>query len=301
MESFDIDKWIKDVIDSEEANDYLYNLYFNSTSNKTDVKRGFKRFCENTGLKKNWASYKLTFSFAAVAVAAIVYASLLTIMSRFDAPDWTSISTSSNENREMELCDGTKIQIGPCSNIIFPTSFDGAERKIFAEGDVYLDVAKDEKKPFIVSLQGIDIKVHGTKFHLYSFSGMADQEIALAQGSVSVSIDGGKTNINMVPREILKYNRANKTFKKALFDIETYENQRTGSQILFDSEGLLSITQKLSNRFGKRVLICDESLLNQTYYASFINGEGLPEILNRLGEKGGFSIKYDGENYLIMR
>lgn len=301
MEQLDIDKWIKESINSERADDYLFSLYLSSTSNKTDVKRGFRIFAENTGLKRKKNGYALTFSSIAVALVSIAYAVWLSIFSAPTITDWTSVSTLPGEGRDLQLCDGTNIHLGPCSNVFFPSAFNGSERKIFALGDVYLDVAHDETHPFVVSLSGMDVKVHGTKFHLYSFPGVDDQEIALAQGSVSVSIGDGGDTILLTPGEILKYNKGKKTYRKSQFDADAFNGQMSGKQILFDNESLAEIARKLSNRFGANVVVCDDSLLEQTYYASFINGEDLPEILKILSEKGGFSIKHYNNHYLIIK
>ena len=43
------------------------------------------------------------------------------------------------------------------------------KREILVEGEVYLDVAKDPSRPFIVKTNSFDVKVLGTQFNVCAY------------------------------------------------------------------------------------------------------------------------------------
>lgn len=301
MEKFFLDKKVEESINAADLNDYLYDLYLNSSSSRKDIRKGFRRFVAATDLKKRRDMSALHVSSIVVAMASVIFAVCILFAKKPIATEWTSVYTAAGENKELLLDDGTRLHLGPCSSVLYPDSFTGTERKVFAVGDVYFEVAKDESLPFVVSANDINIKVHGTVFHLYSYPGVDDQEVSLAQGSVSVSFgDENKGTIYLEPGEMLTYNEGRNICTKMAFNVDSFQDQMLGKQIFFDNEDLMTISRKLTNRFGVKVIVCDKSLMGQKYYASFVNGEGLEEILSTLSKKGQFSIKHVGDDYLII-
>lgn len=296
----DFDKWITNSINDGSINDYLYDLYCNSPSKKADVRMGFIKFTEITGLKHNKScNSAILYSCISIALASVVLAMFLLFQPKPVVPNWTSMSTTTGEWKDMVLSDGTSLHLGPCSNVVYPDVFSGSVRQIYAVGDVYFDVAKDESHPFVVSSSGTSVKVYGTLFHIYAFPGIEDQEISLAKGSVSVSLRDMESEIFLEPGEILKYNKGRNVFVKSKFDVDSFRCQMSGEQIFFDNESLISVAQKLSNRFGERVVVCDNSLIDQKYYASFVNSESLTDILSALSKKGDFSFfQINGDYYI---
>lgn len=301
MEFNEFEKLINDYMKAEAANDDLFNLYKNSSSNTADVHQGFRRFVKNTELNRQRNQSYMSLSCIGIAFASLLAVLWMALTLKPVNENWISTTTDAGESKDLLLCDGSHLHIGPCSSVVYPETFNRNERKIFATGDIYFEVAGDEKRRFVVSSNGLDVIVHGTEFHLYSFPGLDNQEVELAQGSVSVSLRDEKSEIHLDPGEKLKYNKGLNFILKENFDSYSFYQQMSGAQILFDNDGLLEITRKLSNRFGNKIVVCDDTLLDQTYFASFINGEGLQEILAVLSKQGGFSVKKVGDDYLLMK
>lgn len=46
--------------------------------------------------------------------------------------------------------DGSKMWVNAGSKVIYPAQFTADSREIFVEGEIYLDIVHDEKRPFIV-------------------------------------------------------------------------------------------------------------------------------------------------------
>jgi len=96
---------------------------------------------------------------------------------------------------QLILSDASKIWVNSGSQIVFPVIFSQDTRDVFAEGEVYLDVAHDVKKPFIVKTDNFDVKVLGTSFNICTYKELVSS-VALLKGHVMVDDNkGGKAEL----------------------------------------------------------------------------------------------------------
>ena len=70
-----------------------------------------------------------------------------------------------------ELADGTRVWLNAESELRFPETFGGGERRVYVKGEVFFDVAHDEAHPFVVSTGRGDVRVLGTRFNLTDYAG----------------------------------------------------------------------------------------------------------------------------------
>ena len=66
----------------------------------------------------------------------------------------------------------------------YPVALTGKERKVEMEGEVYFEVAKNKEKPFIVTVNGVDIRVLGTSFNVSAYQ--EDVVTTLVEGKVQL-------------------------------------------------------------------------------------------------------------------
>jgi transmembrane sensor len=85
------------------------------------------------------------------------------------------------------LPDGTKAWLNATSSITYPTAFKDRERTVNITGEVYLDVAKDPAKPFIVKLPNKTvINVLGTEFNVNCYAEEPLMNTTLVEGSIQL-------------------------------------------------------------------------------------------------------------------
>ena len=72
---------------------------------------------------------------------------------------------------KLTLQDGTEVWLNSQTKLTYPALFSGKERRVTVDGEAFFDVAKNPEKPFIVSSQGVEMKVLGTKFNVHSYPG----------------------------------------------------------------------------------------------------------------------------------
>lgn len=99
-----------------------------------------------------------------------------------------TLSTARGQTYQVVLPDNTKVWLNASSSITYSTLVEeaGSSRKVVLSGEAYFEVAKDKSRPFIVQVNGQEIKVLGTAFNVKSTKNTAQVETTLIEGSVEV-------------------------------------------------------------------------------------------------------------------
>lgn len=256
----------------------------------------FDSFAKNIGLttRKRWHSALRIVSNIAAALFIPLLISCLCLSFGTDGEQettWNEVSTAYAKNASVELSDGTSVKLGPCSRLIYPDKFTSSERKVFISGDVLFDVAKDPEKKFVAVSDNMDVIVHGTRFHVISFMDFKNEEVALVSGSVELSMHADGTSVKLVPGDIIRYDKEKGNIKRLHFDVNSYERVLDVDGFQFVDATLSEIAGTLSRHFKVDISV-EDSIAGEKYYASFINGENLDEILNALNVERHFRINH---------
>lgn len=151
----------------------------------------------------------------------------------------------------MELPDGTKVWINSGTEVRFPVSMEGKERKICVDGEIYIEVAKDEERPFYVHTSGFDVRVYGTKFNVTSYRNDLEKSVVLLEGSVSVSHKKGEgEEMFLRPNQMYTENNRNTGIRDV--NALQYISWKDGIW-QFTSERLESVALRLSRYYGKNI------------------------------------------------
>lgn len=268
-----------------------------------DVSMGeaaFDSFAKNVGLttRKRWHSALRIVSNIAAALFIPLLISCLCLSFGTDGEQetiWNEVSTAYAKNASVELSDGTSVKLGPCSRLIYPDKFSSSERKVFISGDVLFDVAKNPEKKFVAVSDNMDVIVHGTRFHVTSFMDFKNEEVALVSGSVELCMHADGTSVKLVPGDIIRYDKEKGNIKRLHFDVNSYERVLDVDGLQFVDATLSEIVGTLSRRFKVDISV-EDSIAGEKYYASFINGENLDEILNALNVERHFRINHSNNN-----
>ncbi|WP_276483735.1 FecR family protein [Paraflavitalea pollutisoli] len=86
------------------------------------------------------------------------------------------------------LADGTKVWLNNDSELKFPVSFTGTERRVILSGEAFFEVAKNAQRPFVVELpDSKSITVLGTVFNTRAYKEEKEFTTSLVEGSVQLS------------------------------------------------------------------------------------------------------------------
>lgn len=84
------------------------------------------------------------------------------------------------------LDDGSKVWVNSGSKFRFPTTFAQDKREVYVEGEIYIEVAKDPKRPFFVKTSEMQVRALGTRFNVTAYRDDLSQMVVLVEGLVEV-------------------------------------------------------------------------------------------------------------------
>lgn len=89
---------------------------------------------------------------------------------------------------QLILADGTKVWMNSDSKVEFPTIFTGKERRVRLQGEAYFQVQRNEKMPFRIEVNGIEVAVLGTSFNIQAYGEL--MYTTLVEGAVALKVKG---------------------------------------------------------------------------------------------------------------
>lgn len=95
----------------------------------------------------------------------------------------------------LRLADSTFVWLNAETILRYPVVFGKSERRIYLEGEAYFQVAKDPQRPFIVTVDGVDITVLGTEFNILSTKKNNTVYTTLVKGSLRIQEIKGESCI----------------------------------------------------------------------------------------------------------
>lgn len=124
----------------------------------------------------------------------------------FSETEYAELNVPYGEQVRVILQDGTIVQLNSDSRLKYPKRFGLFHRRVELWGEGYFNVAKDENRPFTVDLQGVEVRVTGTKFNVKAYSAEPNIWVTLDEGGILVKGMNAK-EYRLVPGESAEYNR----------------------------------------------------------------------------------------------
>ncbi|MCL3851590.1 MULTISPECIES: FecR family protein [Parabacteroides] len=130
---------------------------------------------------------------------------------------------------KLELSDGTKVWLNSGSTLEFPSVFTEKTRIVNLIGEMYIEVAKNPLRPFLVNTPDIQVKVYGTTFNISTYPDNSPQSVVLVEGSVGIKTESDK-EILLIPNEMFAYQ--NHKWSKSEVDNTKYISWKDGYIVL---------------------------------------------------------------------
>lgn len=118
---------------------------------------------------------------------------------------YNTISTPRGGQYAVVLADGSKVWLNAASSLRFPTSFDGADRKVALTGEGYFEIAKSrlpngKKRPFYVAINAASgnggiVEVQGTHFNIMAYDEEGEINTTLLEGAVLLNMKEQKVQL----------------------------------------------------------------------------------------------------------
>ena len=171
------------------------------------------------------------------------------------------------------LPDGSVITLNKRSTITYPSKFKGDIRAIALKGEAFFNVAPDKKKPFIISVNDVQVTVVGTSFNIKSENG--NTEIVVETGIVRVTKSGKTVELSAGEKINMHANDSNAT-KEAVTD-KLYNYYRS-KVFVCDDTPLWKLVQVLNEAYDANIIIGRKELNDKKLNTTF-NNESLEQVL----------------------
>jgi ferric-dicitrate binding protein FerR (iron transport regulator) len=198
----------------------------------------------------------------------------------------STVSSSVDAITKVTLPDSTIVWLNHSSTLSYPLRFSEDSRIVELVGEGYFEVAHNPGKPFIVHAGDIEIKDLGTTFNIMAYPEEEYIETSLIEGEVELhrkASDGKKVFLlKMKPTDFAVYNKGKGTISARTISDARYFAWKDGL-LVFNEEPLNEMVKKLSRWYNVDIQIEDESLLELSYTATFVN-ESLRQVLELLSK-----------------
>ena len=196
---------------------------------------------------------------------------------------------------EIILSDGTRAWLNSGSSLEFPSTFTGDTREVFLSGEMYIEVAPDNDKSFLVHTPGYDVKVYGTKFNVSTYS-RSSSSVLLVEGSVSLQ-SADKGELFLSPEEMAIYSETTGTFDTRKVDVQSFISWKDG-HLTFTDTPVTEVLKQIERYYNLSFNFDDNvSFKDLTCTGKIILSDNLDNVMTALSLISG--TEYKRKNKLI--
>lgn len=196
----------------------------------------------------------------------------------------------------VELRDGSKVWVNSGTKLLYPSQFDNKKREIYVDGEVYLEIAKDESSPFLVHTKNLDVKVLGTSFNVSAYQDDAFTEVVLVTGSVEINTNDNRTT-RLDPDFCFHLQKDSSNVQRV--DTYNYTCWKEGV-MTFNGEELGTLFKRLSRYYDVGIYSSPE-IDAIRYFGKLSLEEDIENVLHNISLIESIKYRRDGERIYINR
>lgn len=202
------------------------------------------------------------------------------------------IVTPKGKRTRLTLSDGSCLWINAGTRVVYPRTFEKNVREIFVEGEVYLEVAPNEKAPFFVKTNNFRVQVLGTKFNVSSYDSEPSSSVVLVEGSVRVA--NKSEEINLIPNQLINI-QGSILDKPVTVEVDKYICW-INDLLIYEDDPLPRVLRKLELYYGKE-FVCKDELDHILVSGKLDLKENLDEVLHTISYS--FPVSFEEKNDII--
>lgn len=279
----------------EIKNCYALAVLASHPDDRAIGEHSYKRFVGKHREARTFRLVRQIAAYAAVIALLVGFTHWWTLrqVEREDA-ELLSLHVPAGQRLQLTLQDGTSVWLNAQTTISYPSRFTDEERRVYIDGEALFDVTPDKNRPFLVSSQGVEMKVLGTRFNLYSYPDASFIRTSLLEGSLLVYRKEEEADaILLKPNEEV-------TIDEIGMLVESIKNPSyflwTEGVYSFYEEPLINILHKLELYYDVKIEVKDPSIYTWEYTGKFRQKDGIEGILNIIRKIHKFTIEKDEEN-----
>lgn len=309
VEIKEVDKWVT----ADQANaDWIFEmeriwslkdqLRF---SDKQEIQIAYARFISGLQEKDIKAeisrkrSYLLWMKYAAAVILIVLLTTNLYFLLQEAPSSMNMIEVPNGQRVSLTLSDGTKVWLNSHSKFVYPTRFSSKNRDVELEGEGFFEVAHNEKVPFVVHADLLQVKVLGTKFNVKVYN-EEPSAITLAEGKVEVATNDNEHKVTLRPNEQVTYSKENGLTVNKSVNTSLVRSWTLG-EAAYVNEQLIDIVTDLERRFNVHITVKDRELDTELFTCRFKETAKINQVLTLLKDTRKLDYKIQGDEIQIYK
>ncbi|MEN0052869.1 MAG: FecR domain-containing protein [Mucilaginibacter sp.] len=246
---------------ANETENALIEAWYNSYNDKEqDLSQAEKQRVRNMiyakvkpGLAKpsvfRLPMFRIAASLLVFVGLSLMFYHLRTLSLAKKQPVYTTIHTSTNGLKQINLPDSSVVWLNAASTIQIPVEFKGHLREIkLIEGEAFFEVKRDAQHPFVVHTGKLNVQVLGTSFNIRSYQKLNNIQVSVATGKVGV-VKSGKCLAMLLPGQQLSYVTVTGLYHQQSVNANDAQSWKTGYTTLSQAN-FQELAVVINNIFG---------------------------------------------------
>lgn len=280
-EAAEVERWIAKTEANKKQFDHFKLLWAESNKlaagSAVDENLAWQRFkkkLDSPGVKTVKMPQRVGWMRVAAAVIFILTAAVL-LKTLFITNTGSEVLVQTQKNILTDtLPDGSTVTLNKNSGIEYNSKFTkGGKRSVKLKGEAFFTVVPDKKKPFIITVNDIEVKVVGTSFNIKSING---KTIVIVKTGI-VEVTKNNATIILMPNDQLATDLNSSELKKETASDKLY-NYYQSKEFVCDGTPLWRLVEVLNEAYNAKIVIGRKELRSLPITTTFTN-ESLDNIL----------------------
>ena len=279
-----------------------YILYVSDRINDAagiDVERSLRQFKRrmHAGRRISLRRSAVRIAAAAVIAAVLLAGGLTTVLLSKRLAQPVTVVTQLGERSQVVLPDGTKVWLNSSSSVEYVAPFFSRQRRVKMEGEAYFEVEHDRRAPFVVSTNGLDIEVLGTRFNIRNDDNEHRVTTVLLEGAVKAYASGREqASVRLHPAQQLVFDT--RTHAMRLTDCPSAERSINwiDGRFCFEHDTVGEIVAELKRYYNVDIRFMDNRLRDMRFSGNFRVEDGIYHIMSVLQLTYKFNYRIAGND-----
>ena len=255
--------------------------------NKEEKIAPLKRKIVPVKRRTQWWSY-------AAAIALLVGVGTWLFVNQSVSTPQLVVTTNNEEQKEIQLADGTKVWLNAQSSFTYPENFDVTSRVVHLKGEAFFDVSRDVAKPFIIKTSNSSIEVLGTSFNVQALPSNNYTEVVVKTGKVRLAALDTKNAVDLIANEKGIHRHTSKQVDK-IAELDMNELAWKSKVLFFKNTPIPEVVESLERLF--KVSIKTTANSQNCLFTGRFKEPDLAVIIKAISDEFNFKVSQNNTSY----
>lgn len=216
-------------------------------------------------------------------------------------PVFNEITTRPGERANIDLGDGSKVQLNADSKLIIPDKFSSNRREVELVGQAFFDVKSDKKRPFYIRSGNALIEVVGTSFDVRSYNDENEIRVVVREGTVELRNKDDERNSLVLNQGYMgRFYKENASMvRESVDDMDFYLAWRAG-RLVFKETAVEEVLNSIERWYDVEIVLnlSDKTVLDRKFSAD-LKTRSVKDVLDVLRISLGIEFEINENSDLV--